>query len=108
MQVEDSVVADEVRKLAENSSKSAVDISNIVKIIEKDSNETLCSMKDGVKLLDEGSSVIQQTLQSLDNITEGIDFINDSIDNINEKSSKLAVDSNEVKDKINVVMKDSK
>jgi len=103
-----AVVADEVRKLAENSSKSAVDISNIVKVIEKESNETLCSMKDGVKLLDESSSVIQETLKSLDNITTGIESINESMDNINEKSGTLAKGSNEVMDKITDVMEDSK
>jgi len=103
-----AVVADEVRKLAENSSKSAVDISNIVKTIEKDSTETLSSMKDGVKLLNEGTSVIQQTLKSLDHITQGIGTINDSIENINERSETLAKESSEVMDNINVVMDESK
>jgi methyl-accepting chemotaxis protein len=103
-----AVVADEVRKLAENSSKSAVDIANIVKIIEKDSNETLCSMKDGVKLLDEGSSVIQETLKSLDNITTGIESINESVGDINKKSAGVVNKSNEVMEKITEVMEDSK
>ncbi len=103
-----AVVADEVRKLAENSSKSAVDISNIVKVIEKESNETIGSMKDSVKLLDEGSSVIEETLKSLDNITEGIESINESVDDINKKSAGVVKQSNEVMEKITHVMEDSK
>ncbi len=103
-----AVVADEVRKLAENSSKSAIDISNIVKIIEKDSNETLSSMQEGVKLLDDGSTVINDTLKSLDKITTGITTINESINDIKNKSQKLTKESNEVMDKINGVMEESK
>lgn len=103
-----AVVADEVRKLAENSAKSAIDISAIVKTIEKNSGDTLSSMKDGVKLLNEGTSVIEQTLYSLDSITSGIDAINKSIEEISDKSETITKEGNEVMDKINIVMDDSK
>ena len=42
-----AVVADEVRKLAENSSKSAVDISNIVKRVENESKGHHCRHERG-------------------------------------------------------------
>ena len=57
-----AVVADEVRKLAENSSRSAVDISNIVKMVESDSRQTITAMQDGMRMLDDGSKVINTAL----------------------------------------------
>jgi len=103
-----AVVADEVRKLAENSSKSAVDISGIVKQIEKDSNTTIGSMKDGLSMLDEGSSVINNALMSLEKISVDITTIATSAGTLNEKANGLAREGEEVKTKIDEVVGISK
>ncbi|NEX18038.1 MAG: chemotaxis protein [Halochromatium sp.] len=99
-----AVVADEVRKLAENSSKSAVDISGIVKQIEKDSNTTISSMKNGLTMLDEGSSVINNALMSLEKISVDITSIASSAGTLNEKANGLAREGEEVKTKIDEVV----
>jgi len=102
-----AVVADEVRKLAENSSHSAVDISNIVKQIEKDSKETISSMQAGRLMLDEGTGVINVALSSLDEITSGITTISTSVSNLNEKAHSLATEGEEVRKKLDVVVVNS-
>ncbi len=61
-----AVVADEVRKLAENSSKSAIDISKIVRDIENDSKETVGSMKDSISRINDGSQLIKKAMDALD------------------------------------------
>ncbi len=99
-----AVVADEVRKLAENSSKSAVDISNIVKVIEKDSTTTIESMKDGFKMLDEGAGVIKNALESLDKISNGIGSINHSVETIKQKADGLSAESEQIKVRIDEVV----
>ena len=70
-----AVVADEVRKLAENSSKSAVDISNIVKRVENESRDTITAMKDGMNMLKEGGDVINTALEAMDQISTEISSI---------------------------------
>ncbi len=99
-----AVVADEVRKLAENSSRSAVDISNIVKKIEKDSKDTVSSMQVGKNMLDEGTGVINRALESLDEITSGITTISASVANLYEKAEGLVNEGEEVVQKLDVVV----
>ena len=70
-----AVVADEVRKLAENSSKSAVDISNIVKRVENESRDTITAMKAGMTMLKEGGDVINTALDAMDQISTEISSI---------------------------------
>ncbi|MCP4161621.1 MAG: PAS domain-containing protein, partial [Deltaproteobacteria bacterium] len=99
-----AVVADEVRKLAENSSKSAIDISNIVKNIENDSRETISSMKDGLKMLNEGGDVINNALNSLDMISNGMTSISDSVEDLSKKSDLLAQNGEDVMKQIDTVV----
>ena len=102
-----AVVADEVRKLAENSSRSAVDISNIVKKIEKDSKDTIGSMQAGREMLNEGTGVINRALESLDEISTGITTISQSVSNLHQQADGLVTESQEVRQKLDVVVSNS-
>lgn len=84
-----AVVADEVRKLAENSSKSAIDISDIVKKVEKDSLQTINAMQGGMTMLDEGGKVINTALNSMETISKGIETISQAVDGLSQQSKNL-------------------
>ena len=102
-----AVVADEIRKLAENSSRSAVDIANIVKKVEEESRETIGGMKDGMKMLSAGGEVINTALTAMQKISEGIVTISDSVGGLNAKTDILNTNGNEVKKQIMSVVSSS-
>jgi methyl-accepting chemotaxis protein len=102
-----AVVADEIRKLAENSSRSAVDIANIVKKVEEESRETIGVMKDGMKMLGAGGEVINTALTAMEKISEGIVTISDSVGGLNAKTGILNTNGIEVKKQIMSVVSSS-
>ncbi len=102
-----AVVADEIRKLAENSSKSAVDIANIVKKVETESRQTIDAMKEGMTMLGQGTEVINTALEAMDKISTGIIQITESVEELNVKSDLLAQDGQEVKQQISSVTESS-
>ncbi|MBM9614588.1 PAS domain-containing protein [Desulfobulbus rhabdoformis] len=99
-----AVVADEVRKLAENSSRSAVDISNIVKMVENDSRQTITAMQDGMRMLDDGSKVINTALSAMDEISSGIMTISSSIDDVSGRAADLNDHGQKVMEQIQTVV----
>ena len=102
-----AVVADEVRKLAEKSSKSAVDIANIVKKVESESKETIVAMKDGMKMLGDGSEVIKTALDSMEKISTGIVTISNSVDALDKKADILSKNGQAVKVQLGSVVSSS-
>ena len=103
-----AVVADEIRKLAENSSKSAVDIANIVKKVEHESKDTIVAMKDGMKMLGDGSEVIQTALEAMDKISTGIVTISSAVEELDKKADILSGNGQKVKVKLSSVTESSK
>ena len=102
-----AVVADEVRKLAENSSRSAVDISHIVKMVEKDSQQTIAAMQDGMRMLDDGGKVINTALTAMEEISGGIMTISASVDDVRGRAGTLADQGQKVMEQIQSVVKSS-
>ena len=98
-----AVVADEVRKLAENSSKSAIDISDIVKQVEKDSLQTINAMQLGMTMLGDGGKVINTALDSMETISQGIIVISGAVSNLSQKSKDLCSDGQNVMTEIESV-----
>ncbi len=103
-----AVVADEVRKLAENSSKSAIDISDIVKKVEKESLQTITAMQAGMAMLDEGGRVINTALDSMETISRGIGTISGAVGNLSDKSKNLCSGGQRVMAEIEDVAHSSK
>lgn len=102
-----AVIADEIKKLAENASTSAVDIANIVKKVEKKSQNTVSSMKDGMQMLGDGSEVIHTALEGMDKVSSTILSISGSVDELDKKAVILSTNGQEAKEQLNKVMKSS-
>jgi methyl-accepting chemotaxis protein len=103
-----AVVADEVRKLAENSSRSAIDISTIVKNVEKESHQTISAMKDGMQKLGEGGRVINTALDAMETISKGIVSISSAVDKLSSQADGLSADGKQVMATIETVATSSK
>jgi methyl-accepting chemotaxis protein len=99
-----AVVADEVRKLAENSSKSAVDISNIVKRVENESKDTISAMKEGMKMLSEGGDVINTALDAMEQISSEINSIAGSVEKVSTNANQLREKGKDVTQQIEKVV----
>ncbi|MGG3805289.1 methyl-accepting chemotaxis protein [Metabacillus fastidiosus] len=99
-----AVVADEVRKLAEQSANSAEQITNLIQMIQHETNETITSMDSATKEVQGGLEVVQEAGQSFEKIEASINGvavqIKDVVNAINELSSgssQVAVSINSVK-----------
>jgi len=103
-----AVVADEVRKLAEKSSHSAIDISNIVKNVERESRHTINAMQEGMKKLSEGGRVINTALEAMEIISKGIVTISGSVDNLSGKADGLNRNGRRVMEEIESIAVSSK
>ena len=103
-----AVVADEVRKLAETSSRSAIDISQIVKNVDKESHQTIQAMLQGMAMLQDGGRVINTALESMDTISQGIVTISDSVDNLSVKAEGLSRGGQDVMGEIETVSASSR
>ena len=64
-------------------------------------------MKDGMKMLGDGSEVINSALESMDKISEGIVTISGSVKDLNVKTDSLNENGLEVKDRISSVVSSS-
>ncbi|MGI8386011.1 methyl-accepting chemotaxis protein [Robertmurraya sp. P23] len=74
-----AVVSDEVRKLAEQSAASASQISQLIGIIQSDTNQTLRSMDETTIKVNEGTSYIQHAGQSFKEIEQSVSEVSSEI-----------------------------
>lgn len=65
-----AVVADEVRKLAEQSSESAGEIAGLITSIQDKSQKAVAVMQEGVKRVESGTKVVQDSGTSFNDIAE--------------------------------------
>jgi len=77
-----AVVASEVRRLAENSAKSAKEISITIKEFKDATQSTFDSMIEEQEKIKQGKEIIDKTLQSFQKTVENIKKISTSVDTI--------------------------
>ncbi|MFT8347542.1 methyl-accepting chemotaxis protein [Clostridium saccharoperbutylacetonicum] len=75
-----AVVADEVRKLAEESSKSASEIMNLIDLVSGETKEVIETSKEMNDLISEQAQVIEKTIESFDNILRSVQDITPVVD----------------------------
>ena len=94
-----AVVADEVRKLAEQSSLSAQEIGNSINVIEKDINEVINSMQDGIKEVSAGKELVHSVGSKFATIHQSVSNVANETEDV-YKATKEMTDSSELTDSI--------
>ncbi|WP_413363070.1 methyl-accepting chemotaxis protein [Lysinibacillus sp. 3P01SB] len=91
-----AVVADEIRSLAEQSSKSASDISKLITEMRVDSDESLEAISNVVEKIDGESDTIYSAGETFTQIVGLIENMNDEIQSITATVEEIAASSSEV------------
>jgi methyl-accepting chemotaxis protein len=91
-----AVVADEIRKLAEESSRSAEEIRDIVVVIQNDSNATVKSMSDLKVIAEDQSKAVELVNETFDIISNSVNQITTNIDAISSSVHDLEEDKNAI------------
>ncbi|MFD1735087.1 methyl-accepting chemotaxis protein [Bacillus salitolerans] len=99
-----AVVADEVRKLAEESKRSAAQITAMISIIQQDTNTAVLSMENGklevetgLSYTEEASSAFVQIEESIQDVTSKVEEVSSSIQQLNALSTEIVKIVDEVK-----------
>ncbi|MEC2077158.1 HAMP domain-containing methyl-accepting chemotaxis protein [Metabacillus fastidiosus] len=98
-----AVVADEVRKLAEQSANSAEQITNLIQMIQHETNETITSMNSATKEVQGGLEVVQEAGQSFEKIEASINGVVTQIKDIASAINELSSRSTQIADSIHTV-----
>lgn len=77
-----AVVADEVRKLAEQSGKSAQQISQLIVEIQEESKRAVSAMDDSGGAVKEGITIIHDAGQAFETITNSIDNVSSQLQEV--------------------------
>lgn len=91
-----AVVADEVRKLAEQVALSVHDITGIVTSIQRDSSLVADSLRNGYSEVEQGTTQIETTGKTFDQISNAVTVMVQSIQVISENLSEITAASQEM------------
>lgn len=88
-----AVVAEEVRKLAEDSSKAAERIGDMIKEIQNEVNSAVTAMDEGSHEVNAGSEIVNEALFALDGIVSAVNEVTKKVIEITqatEEQNKIA------------------
>lgn len=91
-----SVVADEVRKLAEQSTKSASEIGELITQIQSDSNSSVTAMNQVVQKVEEGTAFVHQAGDAFEGISTLIGDVAEKIQSVSATIQEVAATSQQV------------
>jgi len=91
-----AVVADEVRKLAEESRKSAEQISVMIREIQDETQKAVIAMEQGRKEADSGAMLAMITEENFENILKSIQRVAFQIQEVSSASQEMSAGAEEV------------
>ncbi|WP_338449918.1 methyl-accepting chemotaxis protein [Niallia oryzisoli] len=100
-----AVVADEVRKLAEQSSESARQISSLISVIKKDTDNTVESMDDTTIKVSDGIQLIREAGNSFKQIEEAVQEVTSQIQEVTAAVHQLSAGADDMVSSMTVVAK---
>ncbi|GGO08064.1 methyl-accepting chemotaxis protein [Saccharibacillus kuerlensis] len=91
-----AVVAEEVRKLADQSAQSAGQISGILGLMIKDTDEAVVLMEEGIREVQTGLELSQQTGDAFRRIEKAIDGVSTQTEDMSAVTEQMSASSEEV------------
>ncbi|KHL92982.1 chemotaxis protein [Paenibacillus sp. IHB B 3415] len=91
-----AVVAGEVRKLAEESSISAQKITDLVQLIQKDTNHAVQAVKVNSSETEAGIEIVTAAGQAFEHISEAVNKVADEIQEVSAGSEEMSASTDEV------------
>jgi methyl-accepting chemotaxis protein len=91
-----AVVAEEVRKLAEGVGASVVDIQEIVKDIQSETNVVTQSLNSGFSEVQEGTKQIQKTGETFETIRSAVTAMGERIDTVSKDLTKMVAEGRQM------------
>ncbi|ERI10177.1 methyl-accepting chemotaxis protein [Aneurinibacillus aneurinilyticus] len=91
-----AVVADEVRKLAEQSKKSAEEISGFIKRMQEDANEAISSMQKEADEVEAGLNDINEAGEAFENIRKSFEHVNNQVQEVSAASQQISAGAEQV------------
>jgi methyl-accepting chemotaxis protein PixJ len=98
-----AVIANEVRSLATQSAEATADIEKLVTEIQSETKIVVTAMEEGSEQVVEGSKLVEQTRQSLNQITAATIQINELVETIAAAAFEQSENSEEVSEKMSEV-----
>lgn len=100
-----AVIANEVRNLASQSAEATADIEKLVNSIQSETKTVVLAMEASSEQVVEGSKLVEETQQNLNQITAATIQINELVEVIAAAAFEQSENSEEVKDKMSDVAK---
>ncbi|HHY73307.1 MAG TPA: methyl-accepting chemotaxis protein [Bacillus bacterium] len=91
-----SVVAEEVRKLAEQSAQSAQQISQLISIIQKETENAVVSMESAATEVAEGIIIVDSAGKKFDEIQLSINEVTNQIQEVSTSAEEVSAGSEQV------------
>ncbi|WP_409303008.1 methyl-accepting chemotaxis protein [Peribacillus sp. SCS-155] len=98
-----AVVADEVRKLAEQSRKSAGEITGTIAEIQSETGQAVAAMKEGNQQVTEGMKDTEAVQKAFEHISDSIDGVVSRVEKVASSVSELTEASSHISDAVIVV-----
>ncbi|MBM7604831.1 methyl-accepting chemotaxis protein [Metabacillus crassostreae] len=91
-----AIVADEVKKLAEQSKGSAEQIKSLIDYIQKETEEAVISINDGVKYANAGVSLVQETGILFADILDSAQNVSAQMDEISAATEQMSAENQQI------------
>ncbi|WP_134683792.1 methyl-accepting chemotaxis protein [Brevibacillus migulae] len=100
-----AVVADEVRKLAEQSQQSALQIVELIKKVQEETDSVVQSMNQGIEVVHEGRDAVNQVGEVFQHIVSSTQAVAAELKNVKGISNEMATSSQQLKASIEMITK---
>ncbi|AFY57044.1 methyl-accepting chemotaxis protein [Rivularia sp. PCC 7116] len=88
-----AVVADEVRSLSRQSAAATIEIEKLVQEIQEETGEVAVAMETGIQQVVEGTNLVNETRQNLNDIVEATAQISDLLERITDATQTQMLQS---------------